>query len=163
VLPLRVLSLTLLCSALAQAAALNDSAPKFSLKNSHQEQRSLSEYKGKVVFINFWASWCAPCQQELPELNKLAAEFKGKKVQVLAINVDEDRAAAKKLLAKLGLSSSRMEILYDPKSKVVSAYNIDNMPTSFILDSKGIIRFLHAGYHPQDPASWRQEIDRLLQ
>ena len=66
-----------------QAAALNDPAPKFSLMDSHQQKRSLASYKGKVVFVNFWASWCAPCQLELPELDRLAAAYKGKRLQVV--------------------------------------------------------------------------------
>src|SRR5438105_812295 len=70
------------------AAALDHAAPKFSLANSQNQVRSLSDYKGKIVFINFWASWCAPCQEELPELDRLAAHYKGKNVRVVAINVD---------------------------------------------------------------------------
>jgi thiol-disulfide isomerase/thioredoxin len=146
---------------LAQAAALNEPAPNFSLNNSRGQIRTLSEYRGKIVFINFWASWCAPCQEELPELNRLAAQYKGKKVRVLAINVDPRPSPAKKLLAKLGLRSSHLEILWDSKSKAVGAYNIDTMPSSFILDSHGMIRYVHSGFHRQDPDLWRQEIDSL--
>jgi thiol-disulfide isomerase/thioredoxin len=147
---------------LAHAAALNKHAPKFSLINSQGQTRTLSDYKGKVVFINFWASWCAPCQEELPELDGLATHYKGQKVRVLAINVDHYRKPAKKLLAKLGLASPHVEILWDSKSKVVGAYNIDTMPSSFILDAHGIIRYTHSGFHSQDPEQWRQEIDRLI-
>jgi thiol-disulfide isomerase/thioredoxin len=147
---------------LAHAAALNHVAPKFVLVNSQDQIRTLSDYRGRVVFINFWASWCAPCQVELPELNRLAAHYKGKKVRVVAINVDPKRQPAKKLLSKLGLNSPRMEILWDSKSKAVGAYNIDTMPSSFILDTRGVIRFVHSGFHNQDPGLWRQEIDRLM-
>ncbi len=152
-LPARCLSVIVLCATLLQAAELNRPAPKFP---------ELSGYRGQVVFINFWASWCAPCQVELPELNRLAARYRGKNVKVLAINVDRDRRAAKKLLSRLGLTAPHLEILWDTKSKVVSAYNIEGMPSSFILDAHGIIRFKHAGFHSQDPESWRHEIDRLL-
>jgi thiol-disulfide isomerase/thioredoxin len=144
------------------AAALDHAAPKFSLANSQNQIRSLSDYKGKIVFINFWASWCAPCQEELPELDRLAAQYKGKKVRVVAINVDPKRPPAKKLLAKLGLTSPHLEVLWDSKSKVVGTYNIDTMPSSYILDSRGIIRFSHSGFHSQDPDHWRREIDRLI-
>ena len=145
-----------------QAAALNDPAPKFSLMDSHQQKRSLASYKGKVVFVNFWASWCAPCQLELPELDRLAAAYKGKRLQVVAINVDEKSADAKKLLRKLGLKDPAMQILWDPKSKAVSAYNVETMPSSFILDDRGKIRFIHSGFHAEDPALWRHEVDNLL-
>ncbi len=157
-----VMSIVIFAASLLSAAALNNPAPKFALPNSQKQIRTLSGYKGKVVFVNFWASWCAPCQEELPELNRLAGDYRGKKVIVVAINVDQDRNAAKKLMAKLGLTTSHMEILWDAKSKVVSAYNIDAMPSSFVLDPRGVIRFSHSGFHPQDPARWREEIKSLL-
>jgi thiol-disulfide isomerase/thioredoxin len=131
---------------------MNERAPKFSEK----------DYKGNIVFIDFWASWCAPCQQELPELEKLAADYKGKKIKIFAINVDQNRKEGEALLRKLGLTSSAFHILWDSKSKVVSAYNIDSMPSSFIIDSRGIIRFVHHGFRTQDPPVWRQEISSLL-
>ncbi len=157
-----VLTALVFADSFLHAAALNSSAPKLTLMNSHQQRRALSDYKGKVVFINFWASWCAPCQEELPLLNQLGGDYRGRKVQVLAINVDEDRKAAKRTLQKLGLTNSHLEILWDSKSKVVSTYNIETMPSSFILDQQGIIRFTHAGFHPHDPETWHQEIDSLL-
>jgi thiol-disulfide isomerase/thioredoxin len=147
------------------AAALNaheNAAPAFSLMNIHNHKRTLSEFKGKIVFINFWASWCAPCEVELPELNRMATEYQGRKVQVIAINVDRDRRLALGLLAKLGLTNSHLEILFDPASKVVSTYQIEAMPSSFLLDAHGRIAFTHEGYHSSDPDLWRQEIDRLL-
>ncbi len=156
-------ALFLLCLTWALAVKMNEPAPTFSLTNQRKEKRALSDYKGKVVFINFWASWCGPCQVELPELNRLAVDYKGKNARVVAINVDEEPAEAKKMLARLNLPPSRMDILFDSKSKVVSAYNIDTMPASFILDSKGTIRFAHKGFRETDPARWREEIDTLLQ
>jgi thiol-disulfide isomerase/thioredoxin len=152
----------LLSATMLQATQLNAPAPAFLLKDTSQKQHTLAEYKGEVIFVNFWASWCAPCRQELPELNRLAAQYKGRNVKVLAINVDEHRPAAKTLLGKLKLSAPAFSILWDPQSKAVSAYKIDAMPSSFIIDRNGIIRFVHAGFHPQDPALWREEIDRLL-
>ena len=146
----------------AWAASLNAPAPAFVLKNSQQQSRSLADYHGHVVLINFWASWCAPCQEELPELNRLAAAYAGR-ARVVAINIDTDHQAAKDALARLGLSSSHLEILWDPKSKVVSKFNIDTMPASYILDRHGVIRSIHSGYHPTtDPAAWRQEFDAQL-
>jgi thiol-disulfide isomerase/thioredoxin len=145
-----------------QAAALNSPAPKFALINSHKERKTLSSFKGKVVFINFWASWCAPCQMELPELKRLADEYPRKRFQILAINVDTDRKAARRLISKLGLATSHLEILWDSRSKAVSAFNIETMPSSFILDSRGVIRFAHSGFHQQDPETWRKEVNQLI-
>jgi thiol-disulfide isomerase/thioredoxin len=144
------------------AASLNAPAPKFSLKDSHKQLRTLSEDKGKVVFINFWASWCAPCRLELPELDRLAATYQGKKFQILAINVDSDRKAGQTRLVELGLKNPGFEVLWDTRSRTVTAYNIETMPSSFILDPKGIIRFTHTGFRAEDPPVWRNEIDTLL-
>ena len=146
---------------LAYAAVLNTPAPAFALKNSQKQVRILASYKGKVLVIDFWASWCATCQLELPQLDRLAVDYKGKKLQVVAINVDTDRKAAKELLSKIALSTPHFEVLWDPKSKAVSTFNIEVMPTSFILDQAGIIRFIHSSYHEHDPTTWRKEIDGL--
>ena len=145
-----------------QAAELNHPAPKFALKDSHQQRQTLADYRGKVVFINFWASWCAPCQMELPELNRLAARYAGKNVHILTVNVDRTQAPAHKLLAQLGLKPSHLEILWDSRSKVVSAYNVEAMPSSFIVYQRGLVRFAHSGFHPGDPETWQKEIDSLL-
>jgi cytochrome c biogenesis protein CcmG/thiol:disulfide interchange protein DsbE len=160
--PFRVFAATLFTVTLLSAAMLNNPAPPFTLYNSHHQKRVLSTYKGKVVFINFWASWCAPCRVELPELNKLTTDYKNKGAKILAINVDTDKAAARRALGRLGQNAAALDILWDTKSAVVSRYNIDTMPSSFILDGHGIIRFTHSGFHNQDPQTWRQEIDRLL-
>jgi len=149
-------------TSLLHSAALNQPAPSFALVDLQQHQRSLSSYRGKVLLINFWASWCGPCQQELPALSRLGSEYQDKKVRILAINVDENWSEAQKLLTRLGISTSRLEILRDSKSKVVSAYQIEAMPSSFIIDAQGIIRFSHSGFHAQDPGTWRQELDTLL-
>lgn len=145
----------------SHAVKLNTSAPSFKLENSQKEVRRLSDYKGQIVLVNFWASWCAPCQMELPELARLASDYKGKKFRVLAINVDSDRAAARALLSTLKLSHSSMEILWDTQSRVVSAYNIPAMPSSYLIDPQGRIRYIHAGYQPSDTAAWRKEINEL--
>jgi len=151
-----------LWSSLIQAASLNNAAPAFTLPNSHHQKKALADYKGKVVFVNFWASWCAPCRSELPALNQLAADYGRKKIRVLAINVDKDSADAKALLKKLELNDPQMEILWDTRSEVVESFNIDVMPSSFILDQVGRIRFMHSGFHSQDPARWHAEIDQLM-
>lgn len=145
-----------------QAAKINEKAPPFSLRSSRHNLRSLNDYNGKILFINFWASWCAPCQKELPQLDQLMSEYKGKEVSLVAINIDTDRSQAEATLEKLRIGISKMEILLDPESKVVSAYNVDSMPSSFILDQNGIIRFVHMGFHKTDPEKWRIEINELL-
>jgi thiol-disulfide isomerase/thioredoxin len=149
-------------AAASRAATVNVPGPDFALTSSQGKQRTLSSYKGKVVFINFWASWCAPCADELPKLNQLAIDERGKGVSIVAINVEQDQTKAGRLLATLGLDSPEMEILWDPGSKTVAAYDPKTMPSSFILDGRGVIRFVHSGFHEHDPNKWRKEIASLL-
>ncbi len=148
-------------TASALATPLNSPAPAFTLLNGRRQPRALADYHGKVVLINFWASWCAPCRRELPQLEALAAEYRTKNVRVLAINVDEDRDKAKRLLTTLGLQRPALEILWDTESKAVKSYDITAMPSSMIVDRRGIVRYAHAGYHAQDPNLWRREIESL--
>jgi len=144
------------------AATLGRPAPPFVLLNSNHQRRTLASLKGKVVFIDFWASWCGPCEAELAELQRAASLYPGQKVRFLAVNVDREAAAAQRVIAKLGLGQSRLEILWDTDAKAVGAYNIDAMPSSFILDAHGVIRYVHRGYRRNDPPKWRREIDGLL-
>ena len=158
----RLTLLLLIGITLAQAATLNKPAPGFVLPDSHHHKKTLTGYKGQILFINFWASWCGPCREELPELNRLATEYKNKNVQILVINVDENRESGTELLATLGLQRSDFKVLWDSRSKVVTAYDIEAMPSSYIIDKNGIIRFSHVGYRRGDNLSWRKEIDRLI-
>jgi DsbE subfamily thiol:disulfide oxidoreductase len=161
VLPAIFFLLALIAAPLS-AVSLNTPAPNFKLKNTHHETRTLADYKGKVVLINFWASWCAPCQQELPELDRLAAQYAKRGLRVVAVNVDEDSANGQESLYKLGLYTPHLEVLWDPHSKMVSDFNIDSFPATFILDTHGKIHYIHSGYHFEDLTAWRDEIDRLL-
>jgi peroxiredoxin len=153
------LALLLLAGPL-QAASLNDRAPDFKLPTFQETSRSLSQYRGKVVLINFWASWCAPCQIELPELDRLAAAYPASRFRVVAINVDEHRKTARETLARLKLA--HIDLLWDARSRIVNAYDIETMPTSFIVDPGGTIRAIHQGFHPTDPQRWRNEVNALL-
>ncbi len=152
----------LVAAASARAAKVGAAAPDFSLTSRDGKQSALSGHKGKVLLINFWASWCAPCADELPELNQLAIDERGKEVGVIAINVDKDSGKARALLSQLNLESPALEILWDPDSKAVAAYNPETMPSSFVVDAGGIIRFVHAGFHDRDPKTWRKELKDLL-
>ena len=146
----------------AQAAFVNDPAPDFALKDMSGVERKLSDYKGEVVLVNFWASWCPPCKKEFPELAELANEYKDHKFRVLAINLDKSQEQVAKFLAKTAVKPGALIILLDPAARVVANYVARSMPSSFIVDSKGIIRFVHFGYGEKDPAKWRTEIDQLL-
>lgn len=119
----------------------------------------LADYKGKVVLIDFWASWCPPCKASFPALDAIYREFQGKGLQVLAVNVDERQHDAETFLAA---HPHRLTVLFDPKGVAPEAFGVKGMPSSFLIDRAGTIRFTHMGYTGNVDASYRQEISQLL-
>lgn len=153
----------LLLSAFASAAWLNDKAPDFTLRDVTGKTVTLESLKGRVLFINFWASWCPPCKKETPELDKLAGRYKDSDLMVMAVNIDKTRDKADEFLERIGLlHSNRLTILLDPQSSVVSSYGARAMPTSFIIDRDGTIRYVHLGFNESDPSHWTKEVESLF-
>jgi thiol-disulfide isomerase/thioredoxin len=146
----------------SRAARLNEKASAFTLPGIDDRPISLAEFKGNVVFINFWASWCGPCKQELPEISMLMEKFKDKNVVCLAINIDKKKSHAIDFLTKLPKVSRKLIPLFDTDSKVIPVYGAAAMPTSFILDKEGVVRYIHYGFNEHDPAKWADEINTLL-
>lgn len=146
---------------LSLAARINGKAPDFTLRDINGKAFSLTDFRGKVVFIDFWASWCAPCKKELPEVSKFSRKY-GNDVVFIAINVDKRRANAEDFLLQIPGLSPGVKVLLDNDSTVVSSYNVAAMPTSFILDKEGVVRYVHFGFRESDPESWTEEIDKLL-
>lgn len=141
------------------ACSVGDDAPGFSLKDISGRDWSLEDLKGKVVFINFWGTWCQPCKKELPALNEL--QRKNKEVVIIAINIDKTRESADTFLKKISLD--QLTILLDPGTKVVSSFGARAMPTSYILDREGKVRFIHYGFNEKkDPLLWETELRELL-
>jgi thiol-disulfide isomerase/thioredoxin len=137
---------------------IGKAAPDFSLKSLDGKSTvALSDFQGKVVLLDFWATWCAPCKKTLPELAVLESRMKG--IQFLAVNIDDHKRNAIDFLEKYGL---QINAPYDAKKKVVSRYDIKAMPTLFIIDKKGVIRFSHTGYRPADIGKIEREIKKLL-
>jgi peroxiredoxin len=136
-------------------------APDFSLPTLTGSKLSLASLRGKVVVIDFWAQWCEPCKKELPQLQKLAKEFSGKDVVVLAINLDKTKDNAQRLAQQLGLS---IPVLLDPSGAVAATYDLPKMPTSFLVDKRGIVRFVHEGFEGSgDVDRFRKELVELTQ
>ena len=153
----------LLMAGLAFAGAkVGDRAADFTLPALDGSKVKLSDLKGNVVLIDFWASWCAPCRKELPALDALARSYSDAKkpVVILAVGVDKERGNAEKLLGSLKIGSLR--VLLDPDGKVPSAYDVPTMPTSIIVDAKGLVREVNAGFEPGDEKKIAAQIDELL-
>ncbi len=118
----------------------------------------LTELRGKIVLVDFWASWCGPCRESLPQYEKLYTEYPRSDFEIVAINLDEDLADAKKFLAAHPVS---YPIALDPAGNVPKAFGLVGMPTSYLLDRNGVVRMSYQGFKTEDLDRLRQEIHRL--
>ena len=140
-------------------AAPSKAAPNVALRDANGATVQLAAYKGKIVLIDFWASWCPPCKASFPAIDALYGEYRSRGVEVLAVNLDERRRDADTFL---GDHPHRLTVLFDPNGASPVAFGVKGMPTSFLIDTAGNIRFTHAGYSGNVDAIYRQEIAQLL-
>lgn len=138
----------------AQAAA-----PDFTLRQIDGPSLRLGEQRGRVVMVNFWATWCGPCRVELPQLAKLHDRYRGSGFVLLGVNIDEDPNAARTLAGKLGL---KFPVLLDTDKKVVAAYDLNAMPATVLIDKDGRVRHLHRGYREGVEQTYEQQVRELL-
>ena len=119
----------------------------------------LSAYKGKVVMVDFWASWCAPCRKSFPWLNQMQSSKASQGLVILGINVDEDSSDAQRFLEKY---RADFKLIYDPKGEYASYYDIPGMPTSLIFDRNGKLVHQHSGFKLKNVDEYEREIDKVL-
>lgn len=112
-------------------------APDFTLKNMQDEEVTLSDLRGQVVLVNFWATWCPPCRQEMPSMEKLYEYLEGQEFEMLAINVEENGPEA--VARFLEERSHSFPILFDPQAQAQRLYNVTKYPESFVVDKNGIV------------------------
>jgi thiol-disulfide isomerase/thioredoxin len=108
----------------------------------------VSSYKGHVLLLDVWASWCGPCKQELPMLDDIARRVKGQGIEILAVSVDQQRANVDKFLR--GHGRWALTVAHDPDGLIAERLQPDKMPTSYIVDRSGIVRYVNAGFVPED-------------
>ena len=151
--------ISLMCVSLAGAAAVKGPAPNFTLKSLGGKNLKLSEMTGNVVLINFWASWCGPCREEMPLLNALHKKYAPLGFTVLGVNVEEDVDGAMSFLKNVPVD---FPILLDNTNNVSKQYKVVAMPTTVVVDRDGNMRYLHEGYKPGDEKKYRQMIKKLV-
>ena len=163
------LALSAFCASLAigllagDAAALEagEGAPPFTAPTLEGDsQLSLSSYRGKVVYLDFWASWCGPCATALPLLDALRKEFPSESFQVLAVNVDRNPEDARRFLARRPIGYPSVS---DPEGSLPGRFGVETMPTSFLIDRDGTIRYVHRGFRKSDVDALRNEISALVE
>jgi thiol-disulfide isomerase/thioredoxin len=115
--------------------------------------------KGKVMIVDFWASWCEPCKASFPAYNELLSKYAGKGLVIVGINIDNDK---EKALGFLEETPANFLVAADPDKKVAAAYNLPTMPTAYIIGRDGSILYTHAGYHEGDLAGMEKEVETAL-
>ena len=134
-------------------------AANFTLKSNQGKNIRLSELRGEVVLINFWASWCGPCRQEMPELETLYQKYQRLGFTVLGVNVEEDSAAADKIIRESGVN---FPVLYDNRNEVSKLYDVRAMPTTIIVGRDGDMKAKYLAYKPGYEDKYEAHIRKLL-
>jgi thiol-disulfide isomerase/thioredoxin len=165
---MRAIGLTMLLVAMVAAAtaaaewptvAAATAVPDVTLQAADGAAVRLSTFNGKVLLVDFWASWCVPCKTSFPALDAIYREYAPKGLEVVAVNLDEQRKNADAFLAA---HPHRMTVLFDPKGIAPEAFAVKGMPSSYLIDRSGAIRFTHMGYSGNVDVSYRKEIAQLL-
>ena len=162
--PVRVLCLAalVLASGLASSESplqVGAPGPGFQLNSNSGKPISLADLKGQIVLVNFWASWCGPCRQEMPLLESIYRKYGKMGFTMIGVNVEPDSNAANEWLKATPVS---FPILYDRDSKVSKLYDVAGMPSTVIIDRTGKLRVLHRGYKPGDENEYLDSIRTLI-
>jgi peroxiredoxin len=152
-----ILAISTVLTPVARAAAPAP-APDFTLPARDGGNVRLSDLRGQVVMINFWATWCGPCRQEMPLLQQIQAKYEPLGFTLVGINVEPDSAAAITWLKQVSVS---FPILFDQKNVVAEQFGVQGMPSSVFVDRAGNVRYVHRGYQPGDEAKYADMVRSL--
>ena len=130
--------------------------PEIKVESLAGKKIDVASYRGRVLLLDVWASWCGPCKQELPMLDAMARRLKAQGIDVLAVSVDQERANVDKFLQ--GHGHWALTIAHDPAGAIAERLQPDKMPTSYVIDRSGVVRYVNAGFVPDDAA----EIEKRL-
>ena len=144
---------------IASSGLTGQQAPDFALKSSTGKNLRLSEYRGDVVMINFWATWCGPCRQEMPLLDELYTRYERVGFNLLGVNIDDDSSRAMQMIEELGVN---FPVLFDASKQVSRLYEVEAMPVTVLVDREGTVRHVHHGYKPGYEDKYLTEVRALL-
>lgn len=139
--------------------AVGKPAPDFTLKDLDGRTHRLSDHRGQVVFINFWATWCPPCRSEMPSMEALYQIYRDKGLVMLAVNYKESPQRVREFMQDFGLS---FPALLDRDGKVTRSYGIRGIPATFIVDTQGIVRHVHLGEADWTEPKAKKLVEELL-
>jgi peroxiredoxin len=149
----------LAASAIAASRLIGQPAPDFALRSMEGENLRLSEHLGEVVVINFWATWCGPCRQEMPLLDDLYAKYKLAGMTLLSVNIDESSERAAEMAHTLKVS---YPVLFDDRQEVSRAFEVNAMPLTVMIDREGVVRQVFEGFKPGYEKRYAEQIRELL-
>jgi peroxiredoxin len=155
-----VLVVSALAASFALAATLSGPAPNFTLQSRDGKTVSLADFKGQVVMINFWATWCGPCREEMPHLEALYERYNSLGFTLLGVNVEDNPSGATKWLKDNGPVT--FPVLFDPKSEVSGLYKVTAMPSTVLVGRDGTMRFIHHGYKAGYEGEYQTQVRGLL-
>jgi peroxiredoxin len=155
---LLALAAAAVCNAHAAVTA-QAPAPDFTLRSTEGRNLRLQEQRGQVVLINFWASWCGPCKQELPHLNRLHDKYRSAGFVMLGVNIDDDAKLGAATAARWGI---KFPVLLDADKAVTRQYDLGAMPATVLVDRDGRVRYLHRGYREGTEEAYERQIRELV-
>ena len=124
-----------------------NTAPNFWLEGDKKKTVSLSDYRGHIVYVDFWASWCQPCRKSFTWMNKMQSLYGSEGLKIIAINLDEERDKAEQFLQKI---PANFDIAYDPQGMAAEAYSVQAMPSSYLIDKQGRLIHANKGFRGND-------------
>jgi thiol-disulfide isomerase/thioredoxin len=155
-----VLAVFLAAGPVAAAGLTGRDAPDLTLPSPDGNNFSLSSLRGKVVYIDFWASWCGPCRKSFPWMASMQSKYGSRGLQVIGVNLDEARADA---IAFLKETPASFAVAFDPKGVTPSAWGVQGMPTSYLVSRDGKVLFQHQGFTDGDRAELERRIQAALE
>ncbi len=156
---LRAFALVCTVAMSSLVSASTSLAPDFTLPSRNGEMLSLAQLKGQVVMLNFWASWCGPCRQEMPLLDQMHKRYSSLGFTLIGVNVEANTKDAERWLAETPVS---FPVVFDKDSAVSKRYDVNAMPSTVFIDRQGNVRYLHRGYKPGDESEYLNQIRALL-
>lgn len=143
----------------AYALRRGSRAPEIGLRDTNGRAVRMSSLRGKVVVVDFFASWCRPCRQEMPVLERLHDQYGDQGLVIVGVNLDTERSNMDRFLRQVPVS---FRVVHDPRHQVADRYNPPAMPSSYIIDRRGVVRHVHEGFEARDAAVFEREIRALL-
>ena len=145
----------------SQHELVGKAAPEFTLDTANGKGKvDMASLKGKVVFVDFWATWCGPCKESFPKLQELYTKYNASGLEIVGASEDDDNNGIAEFAQAHG--NAKFPVGWDNGKSIAGQYKPPTMPTTFVVDKSGIVRFVHVGYHDQDQAELEKELKSLL-